>query len=82
MSFNGDYMSLAEACGETTHNRGWVAGEDFDPYDAEEMEVMDLVWEREKYDTITRLQNENAALRQTIASMQEREMGDSDPNGY
>jgi hypothetical protein len=48
MSMNGDYLSLAEACGETTHHTGWVAGEDFDPSDPEEMEVMHLVWDRDE----------------------------------
>lgn len=84
MSFNGEYTSLADACGEGRDNgsAGWVAGIDFDPYDAEEMEVMELVWEREAHDSMTRLRNENAALRQTISSLHERLYGDCDPEGY
>lgn len=71
MSMNGDYLSLAEACGETTHHRGWVAGEDFDPSDPEEMDVMLLVWDRERHDTIERLERENAALRERLAELTE-----------
>jgi hypothetical protein len=67
VSFNGDYMSLAEAVGETTHERGWVVGEDFDPYDEDEVEIMKLVWEREAADHESArnraLMAENARLR-------------------
>jgi hypothetical protein len=66
MSMNGDYLSLAEACGETTHHTGWVAGEDFDPSDPEEMEAMHLVWDRERHETIARLEAENARLRSLL----------------
>ncbi|AEK10048.1 hypothetical protein FDH96_gp119 [Mycobacterium phage Rey] len=45
---------------------GWVAGIDFDPHDPEEMEVMSLVFEREKYDKIQQLERENEALRNVI----------------
>jgi hypothetical protein len=63
---NGDYLSLAEACGEREHHAGWVAGVDFDPSDPEEMEVMHLVWDRERYDSIARLEAENARLRSLL----------------
>lgn len=69
MSFNGDYRSLAEACGETTHETAWVAGVDFDPYDADEMDVMRLVWEREAAATNERLRRENAELRRRLAEL-------------
>lgn len=46
---------------------GWVAGIDFDPHDPEEMEVMHLVWEKEKYDKIERLERENAQLREALS---------------
>jgi hypothetical protein len=60
---NGDYQSMAEACGEVEYgSRGWVSGVDFDPYDAEEMEVMQLVWDREKHDHVARVERENAWL--------------------
>lgn len=29
---------------------GWIPGVDFDPHDPEEMEVMRLVWERERFE--------------------------------
>lgn len=71
MSMNGDYMSLAEACGEKTHARAWVPGEDFDPYDEDEMETMALVWENERYNRMQELETENARLRAIIEEMGE-----------
>jgi hypothetical protein len=68
VSFNGDYRSMAEAVGEATHHTGWVAGEDFDPSDPEEMETMRLVWDRERHDKIARLEAENARLRALLAT--------------
>lgn len=80
MSFNGEYTSLADACGEGRDNagRGWVAGIDFDPSDPEEMETMKLVWEREAYDTAERLRRENESLRNEIHELRERIYGPSD----
>lgn len=71
MSFNGEYTSLADACGEGRDNAGggWVAGVDFDPYDAEEMDVMRLVWEREAADTNEKLRRENESLRRRIREL-------------
>jgi hypothetical protein len=70
MGINGDYRSLAEACGEATHHTGWVAGEDFDPSDPEEMAVMELVWEREAAASESarnrELLAENARLRELL----------------
>lgn len=45
---------------------GWVAGDDFDPNDPDEMDVMHAVWEREKYDRIRHLEDENARLRSEL----------------
>jgi hypothetical protein len=45
---------------------GWVPGVDFDPTDPEEMEVMKVVWEREKFDRIHALEEENARLRALV----------------
>lgn len=42
---------------------GWVAGVDFDPSDPDEMEIMHAVFEKEKYDRISQLEQENARLR-------------------
>jgi hypothetical protein len=68
-ALTGDYMSLAEAAGETVHHRGWVAGVDFDPSDPHEMEVMDLVWERERLDELARLREENETLWRRVAEL-------------
>lgn len=66
---NGDYQSMAEACGEVEYtSRGWVPGVDFDPYDAEEMEVMQDVWENERYNRIAQLERENERLRAQLAA--------------
>lgn len=42
---------------------GWVPGVDFDPSDRDEMEIMEVVWEKEKHDRIRELEDENARLR-------------------
>jgi hypothetical protein len=67
MGINGDFQSLAEACGEVEpRSRGWVVGVNFDPSDPDEMEVMDLVWDRERHDRIAYLERENARLRSLL----------------
>lgn len=63
----GDYTSLAEACGDVpSQSIAWCPGENFDPHDSDEMEVMHLVWEREKFDRIAQLERENARLRSLL----------------
>lgn len=47
-------------------NNGWCVGIDFDPYDPDEMEVMHLVWENEKFDRIRQLERENEMLRRML----------------
>lgn len=47
---------------------GWVAGVDFDPSDQDEMEVMQVVWEQEKYDRIAQLEKEVQSLRAALAA--------------
>lgn len=42
---------------------GWAVGHDFDPSDQDEMEVMRLVFEKERYDRIRELERENNLLR-------------------
>lgn len=54
-------------------SNGWVAGIDFDPHDEEEMEVMRVVWEREKYDRLAELERENVRLREALARYEEVE---------
>lgn len=48
---------------------GWIPGEDFDPHDPDEMEVMALVWQRERHDRMAQLQRENERLRAELASL-------------
>lgn len=78
-ALNGDYQSMAEACGEVEYaSRGWSPGIDFDPYDAEEMEVMRLVWRNERYDRIRQLETENAHLERENTRLRD-EMEDLKP---
>lgn len=48
-------------------SNGWCPGIDFDPSDPDEMEVMQLVWEREKFDAMERLRRECEQLRERLA---------------
>lgn len=50
---------------------GWIPGVDFDPSDRDEMEVMRLVWEKEKYDRMAELERENRRLREELATAQQ-----------
>jgi hypothetical protein len=60
----GDYGSLAEAAGEVEpKSPGWVPGKDFDPDDPEEMQTMELVWERERESALAAKDREIAGLR-------------------
>jgi hypothetical protein len=43
---------------------GWVPGENFDPNDPEEMEIMREVWDRERADAVSRTQRESEDLRE------------------
>jgi hypothetical protein len=64
------YMTMAQACGEAPIlDTGWVPGVDFDPYDTDEMEVMDLVWQRERADSAAVVRRENTELRARLAAM-------------
>jgi len=79
----GGYMSLAEACGEAEPKpRGWVPGVDFDPDDADEMETMELVWERERYDAMAAKDREIASLRARLAEYEGEDPGDYGDDDY
>ena len=54
-------------------NEGWVPGVDFDPHDPDEMEIMKVVWEQEKYDRMARLERENRSLRERLAQYEPEE---------
>ena len=45
---------------------GWIPGEDFDPHDPDEMEVMEHVWAQEKHDRMRQLEEENDRLRDMV----------------
>lgn len=78
-ALTGDYSSLAEACGEAEPKpRGWVPYEDFDPDDPDEMEVMELVWERERADTLAAKDREIARLRSRLAEYEGEDLGEDD----
>lgn len=53
---------------EAPRNEGWIPGVDFDPHDPDEMEVMHLVWDQEKYDRTRQLERENELLRAALNS--------------
>lgn len=50
---------------------GWVAGVDFDPSDPDEMEIMRVVWEKEKYDKLARLEREVELLRAALIAREQ-----------
>jgi hypothetical protein len=65
-----EFITMAQACGEAPiSSPGWVPGEDFNPFDDDDMEVMRLVWARESADEMARLRQENADLRARIAEL-------------
>ena len=74
MLLTDGYLSMAQACGEVEPlPRGWVAGEDFDPDDPDEMDVMREVWERERIEARSRrereLERRNEALADEVRSL-------------
>lgn len=49
----------------------WIPGIDFNPHDSDEMEIMHVIWERERLDKMAQLERENATLRAQLESYQE-----------
>jgi hypothetical protein len=49
------------------------SGVDFDSNDPDEMEVMHLVWDREKHDRMAQLERENERLRMRLAEYESTE---------
>lgn len=73
MSINGEYLTMAQACGEAeVGSPAYVAGIDFDPDDDEEVEAVRLATERDRFDRIEQLERDNANLRATLARLDER----------
>lgn len=68
MSMTGDYRSMSEVDGQYA-STAWVPYVDFDPSDAEDMEIMGHVWGREKADREARLERENERLRTRLAEL-------------
>jgi len=52
----------------------WIPGENFDPHDPDEMEIMHHIWEGDRMRYMERLENENARLRGLVEEMNEKEM--------
>jgi hypothetical protein len=52
---------------------GWVPGQDFDPHDPDEMEIMEHIWEGEKLNRMQQLEEENARLRSQLDPGGERQ---------
>ncbi|MFE5290176.1 hypothetical protein ACFRAQ_34855 [Nocardia sp. NPDC056611] len=64
MGMNGDYQSMAEACGEAPRRAPtFVPGVDFDPYDEDDVEAVKLAMDRDLADRNRALAEENARLR-------------------
>lgn len=61
-------MTLAQAVGEEPfHGPAFVAGVDFDPWDEDEAAVVRLAGEFSQANRMSRLEKENAALREALA---------------
>lgn len=63
---------LAETFDEWSAGRdsiAWIPGENFDPHDPEEMEIMHSIWDGECFNYQRRLEAENQYLRQRIAEL-------------
>lgn len=68
MSMTGEYMSMAEACGEApVRPLTFVPGEDYDPYDEDDVAAVGLAMDRDRADRIADLEAENARLRAALA---------------
>lgn len=52
---------------------GWCVGYDFDPSDPDEMEVMEIVWEKERLSRMELLERENVRLHNLLAQLQEED---------
>lgn len=70
---NGDYLSMAEACGEYTRAEGYVffPGEDFDPSDEDDVAAVMAAGEWDVHARARRLAVENEQLRARIAEMED-----------
>lgn len=68
MSMNGDYLSMAEACGDYERPSGHVyfPGENFDPFDPDDVEAVRMVGESDRFDRMSALESENARLRAAL----------------
>lgn len=67
-------MTMAQACGEAPIlDTGWVPGVDFDPTDDDDMDIMRLVWDRDRHDRADRLEAENRRLRARLADLEDAE---------
>lgn len=51
---------------------GWCPGIDFDPYDRDEMEIMEHIFEGERLSAQARLERENSFLRGQLEQANER----------
>lgn len=65
-------MTFAQAVGEEPfHGPAFVAGIDFDPYDEDDVAAVRMAGEFSRADRVTRLEEENAVLRERLASYEE-----------
>lgn len=63
-------MTYAQAVGEQPiGSPAFVAGDDFDPFDEDEVEVVKLASERHRYDRLAEAEREIAALQEEKAAM-------------
>jgi hypothetical protein len=63
-----DVMTMAEACGEApARPLTFIPGEDYDPYDEDDVAAVGLAMDRDRADRIADLEAENARLRAALA---------------
>ncbi len=72
-------MTMAQACGEEPMpGLSFIPGEDFDPYDEDEREVVKLAMDIDRGDRMAALESENAILRRDLQAMQDRQVAAED----
>lgn len=65
-----EYMTMAQTDQPINDwDTAWVPGIDFDPYDDDDMEIMQLVWERDKHSRLQNLERANQQLRERLSEL-------------
>lgn len=70
MSMLDFYQSMRNEGEERETSIVWIPGENFDPDDPDEMEIMRGIWEGERETAIQRLERENTELRNRLEALE------------